>query len=984
MSSAHSASAASPAPRPAVLEAAGLLDAPVPALERLSRLAAGLLDAPAALVCLADGPEQVVLGAAGPAAPPAGRRRAPLRDSACGRVTATGAPLVVSGTGPGGRPGGDPALPGLAARACAAFPLRAPGGGVLGALCVLDTVPRGWDRSQLETAEDVAAMAEAEIASRLAGGEALLSARRAWRILDRHGDASVSVDAAGTVTEWNRAAERLFGWSREEAVGRDAGELIVPARLRRAYREGLRRVRETGGRAVAGRRLELTAADRHGGEFPVEAAVQADPGQDPPVFHAFLHDISARRAVREQLERDRTFLAALLDSIEAGVAACDADGRIVLFNQAMRDVHHLGEQPLDARDWAATYHLFAPDGRTLLRPEEIPLVRAFAGERVEGLQLVVAVPGFPPRRFLVNGRPIDTPDGRRLGAVVAMHDVTGRHRVEVVRDVQQAVAEALADAASAEDAAAGVVAAITGRLGWACGEYWQADPGGDAVTRLVSWTGPGRDLTAFTGAGPVTFRSGVGLPGLVHATGRATWIRDLPSDPRGFVRRRAAAQAGLHSAAGLPVRGGGGGTLGVLAFFAESVEEPDDELLALLDGACADLGRYLERRRAEELALALEASRRRVDRIVSQLNDFVWTYEIADGEVRPVFASSEAGGIYGAPLPEGADPLALVLARTPPQDRAAIEAYLDELRAGRPARVEFRLTGLDGVTRWIWSRAGPRREGGRLFADGISTDVTEQHRLAEERERLLAREQEQVDRLRELDRMKDDLMALVSHELRSPIGAVRGYVEMLLDDPSLTGERRPLAGVIDRESAHLQRLIDDLLDLARFEAGRAVLDPRPLCLARLVRTAADAHRPAAARKGLGLTVDAPEDLPVRADPVRLRQVLDNLLSNAVRYTPEGGSVLVTADRRGGGDGGEAVVTVADTGIGIPAEQYPRLFTRFFRASTARRAGIEGTGLGLAVTKAVVQAHGGTVTAAPRAGGGTVFTVRLPAEPPGRA
>ncbi|GGL24697.1 ATP-binding protein [Planomonospora parontospora] len=866
------------------LRAAGLLDAPeVPSLTRLAGLAAALLDVPAALVVLAAAEEQVVLGAAGPAARP-GTRRAPLRGSLCGRVVARGAPLVVpdvrDDARTGGRWRGDPALPGLEAGSCAGFPLRAPDGEVLGALGVIGAGPRRWPAAQLDTAEDIAAMAEAEIASRLAGGEALLAERRLRAVLDRAHGAFASTGTG---------------------------------------------------------------------------------------------DAAANTAAEEELERERTFLAALLDSLEAGVVACDADGRVALFNRALRAVHRTAEQPLDAREWAATYHLMAPDGRTPLRPEEVPLARAFAGERVEGAQVVVSAPGLPPRRFLVNGRPIDASDGSRLGAVAVMHDITGRHRTEVLRDVQRAVAEALADASSGEEAAGCVVAAVARGLGWACGEYWHVGDDGGAIVRTASWTAPGRDLPEFTGGERVAFRSGVGLPGLVWATGREVWVRDLPSDPLGFVRREAAARAGLHAAVGLPV-GSGREPLGVLAFFAETVEEPDRELVALLDGVRAHLGRHLERRRAEELALALEAGRRHLDRIIGQVDDYVWTLEILpDGTFRAVYASPDAGGVFGGRPAGGADVLETALPRVHPEDRAAVDAYLRALASGEAAETVFRFRGLDDVTRWLWCRARPRREDGRLLVDGISSDVTEHYRLDEERERLLEEERRRVERLEDLDRMKDELVAVVSHELRSPIGAIRGYTEMLLDDPGLAGERRSFAEVIDRRSEHLQRLVDDLLDLARFDAGRVGVDLRPVSLSGLVRDAVDDQRPAAAVKRLTVTADAPGRLPVRADPVRLRQVLDNLLSNAVRYTPVGGSVAVTARC----EGAEAVIAVADTGIGIPAEEYPRLFDRFFRASTARRAGITGTGLGLAVTRAVVEAHGGTVTAAPRRGGGTVFTVRLP-------
>ncbi|MBG0817684.1 ATP-binding protein [Planomonospora sp. ID82291] len=913
MCSARPASpAAGDARRLEALRATGLLDAPeAPSLTRLAGLAAALLDVPAALVVLADAAEQVVLGAAGSAARQRapreapgeapqgvrwearqGARRAPLRGSLCGHVMARGTPLVVSDvrddTRTGGRWCGDPALPWLKAGSCAGFPLRAPDGAVLGALGVIDTGPRRWAAAQVDTAADIAAMAEAELASRLADGEALLTERRLRAVLDRARDVSAS-------------------------------------------RSG---------------------------------------------------DVSASRAAEKELEleRERTFLAALLDSLEVGVVACDADGRIALFNRALRAVHRISEQPLDAREWAETYHLMTADGRGLLRPEEVPLARAFAGERVEGEQVVVSTPGLSPRRFLVNGRPIDASDGSRLGAVAVMHDITDRHRSEVLRGAQRAVAEALADASSGEEAAGCVVAAVARGLGWACGEYWHIAADGSGIVRTASWSAPGRDLAEFTGEEKVTFHSGVGLPGLVWATGGEIWVRDLPSDPLGFIRREAAARAGLHAAVGLPVRGGRE-LLGVLAFFADTVAEPDRELITLLDGVCAHLGHHLVRRRAEEIARELEAGRRHFDRIISQVNDDVWTLEILpDGAFRTVYTSSDTGGRSGARsvgdvrIPEPA------LSRVHPEDRAAVDAYLHALASGRAAEAVFRIRGPDDVTRRFWCRARPRREDGRLFVDGISSDVTEHYRLEEERERLLAEEQEQVHRLRDLDRMKDELVAVVSHELRSPIGAIRGYTEMLLDDPDLAGERRSLTEVIDRESEHLRRLVDDLLDLARFDAGRVGIDLREVSLARLVRTAVDDHRPATAVKRLTVTADVVGGLSVRADPVRLRQALDNLLSNAIRYTPVGGSVTVTAE----GKGDETIISVADTGIGVPAEEYPRLFDRFFRASTAQEAGVEGTGLGLAVTRAIVEAHGGSVAAAPRKGGGTVFTVRLPAADPDRA
>ncbi|WP_309238647.1 PAS domain-containing protein [Actinoplanes aureus] len=132
-------------------------------------------------------------------------------------------------------------------------------------------------------------------------------------------------------------------------------------------------------------------------------------------------------------EQERAFLQALLNSLDTGVAACGSDGRLAQFNPAMREIHGLGLRTVGAEAWATTYHLYRADGRTRMSPDEVPLARAYAGESVQHEEMVIRTPERAPRRFLANARPIDTPDGRRLGAVVAMHEVTEAHRAEMLR-----------------------------------------------------------------------------------------------------------------------------------------------------------------------------------------------------------------------------------------------------------------------------------------------------------------------------------------------------------------------------------------------------------------------------------------------------------------------------------------------------------------------------------------------------------------------
>lgn len=372
---------------------------------------------------------------------------------------------------------------------------------------------------------------------------------------------------------------------------------------------------------------------------------------------------------------------------------------------------------------------------------------------------------------------------------------------------------------------------------------------------------------------------------------------------------------------------------------------------------------------AAELNLALAAARRDFNRVIQQIDDCVWSvrYEPPD-RWHSLYVSPGATGVFGGPLPP-TDTFANIMAEhIHPDDMAMFRQYEEALKAGQAGEFECRFIGFDGVVRWLWCRGFPRTEDGVHYIDGIATDVTERRELADQRELLLEREREQVRRLRELDRLKDELVAVVSHEMRNPIAIIAAYIDSLQEEPELAG-RAELAA-IERTSAHLLQLVEDLLDLARFESGPAVLDARPLRLDRLLQQAVEEHRITASVELI--TEIGPLPL-VSGEAGRLRQVIDNLLSNAIKYTPPGGTVTISASA----GPGAVTVAVTDTGIGIPAEQYPKLFTRFFRASTAVARKIKGTGLGLAVTKAVVEAHGGTIAATPGPGGGTCFTVRLP-------
>jgi signal transduction histidine kinase len=230
-------------------------------------------------------------------------------------------------------------------------------------------------------------------------------------------------------------------------------------------------------------------------------------------------------------------------------------------------------------------------------------------------------------------------------------------------------------------------------------------------------------------------------------------------------------------------------------------------------------------------------------------------------------------------------------------------------------------------------------------------------------------------RLVEADRIKDEFVALISHDLRTPLTSIMGYSELALDDdldPPLDDERRGYLQVVSRSSHRLMRLVDDLLFVARLQAGRLDLTPTALDLRDLARQAADEAKRRADAKGIQLVFEADGPVEIEADRGRMFQLLDNLVSNAIKFTPEGGRIEVSVSANG-----SAVLEIRDTGVGFTRDEAARVFERFFRTDAAIEGQVQGTGLGLYIAQAITEAHGGTISAAPREGGGAVFTVQLP-------
>lgn len=366
--------------------------------------------------------------------------------------------------------------------------------------------------------------------------------------------------------------------------------------------------------------------------------------------------------------------------------------------------------------------------------------------------------------------------------------------------------------------------------------------------------------------------------------------------------------------------------------------------------------------------------------VFAQLNGRLAAHAELDAELRIVAASASFRSLLpeptqpveGQPLPEVLDEFVGAEARL----RAVLSGEAVDYRLEQLARRQPDDTRLYFNFVVVPLQAGPRRAGLLLIVEDVTGSALHEQRLTQDRNelRLLRAELDHSNaELQRLSRYKSFLLSMVAHDLRSPLTAISGYTQVLLDEAP-PEERAPLLA-IGAVSERMRALIDNLVDLDQIEHGQIKLQREACDLNALTHEVLGAHRTVFALRNQQLELALhPGPIALVADSARLQQVLDNLLNNAVKYTPEGGRLRV----RTGLEGGWAVWQLTDSGRGMTAQQQSNLFQLYYRTEDARRTKIPGTGLGLYIVRTLVEAHGGRVEAASQLGVGTTLTVYLPA------
>lgn len=636
-------------------------------------------------------------------------------------------------------------------------------------------------------------------------------------------DGIVTMDHEGRVIEFNPAAEQMLGFTRSEVLGQSVADLFIPESYRESYHLGLAHCVLTGEGPVLNRRLEMPALRRDGSEMTVELAVTKIPHRYPPIFAAYLRDI------------------------------------------------------------------------------------------------------------------------------------TDRKRAERRRNARLAVTQALARAESLADAAYEILQAFGDGVGWDAGLLWTFDTDRQRLQCEAVWHRPNVTIEHFEAASRQMFlTAGIGLPGRIWNSAAPAWIPDVTCEAN-FPRALFADRDGLRGAFGFPVLVGHE-VLAVIEFFSREIREPDQDILEMAATLGNYIGEFVERRRAQDV---LRASERRFALFMDQLPGLAW---IKDAEGKYVYVNAAAERAFRTPL-------AQLRGKTdddlfPPETAAQFKQHDAQAMANDAGiQVVETLANESGEPRHslVCKFPIPSTEGDWRLVGGMAVDITDRLRAEEA--------------LREADRLKNQFLAMLAHELRNPLAPLSTGLELLRMSTGNLEEERSTIDTMERQLAQMVRLIDDLLDISRITQGKFGLRRSTCELNAILATAIASSRPLLNKAGVEFSAQLPSTpLQVDADADRLAQVFSNLLNNSAKFTPRGGQVSLTVEQQGI----EIVATVRDTGIGIPPDMLESVFGMFTQMDRSLERMHSGLGIGLSLVRAIVELHGGVVTAQSSGlASGSTFLVRLP-------
>ena len=664
----------------------------------------------------------------------------------------------------------------------------------------------------------------------------------------------------------------------------------------------------------------------------------------------------------EEIAASEERLRLMLEAAMVGLALVDGEGRWIQVNDRLgtilgRPRDELLQLPLEAvtaeKDRAVLSEALAllRSGDIVRWEAELNQVRG-DGTRVPVAIAIGAAPGYVP------GEPL---------LLVQESDISQRKRLDGLRDCLVAVRHVIVGGLTWEQSVPQLLSSLCAYLDLDLAQFWAADPERQALRVRHYWH---RDASSFDAlrdqSRAASVPTGVGLLGRVWQSGLVAAVEDL-ADAGDYASVELARAAGLKSVIAFPVVDSGT-VIGVIELLAAHVRKVEDDEVTMLSTVGVEIGQFIRR---SDTAQALRRS---------------------EADHRAIFERSPIGIVRisgDGDLVEANPALLIMLERdfetirdsTWPDllrayDQAAARQRFAPLLAGIASIGSMQVRAATGSGKWRWLQLTatpiPDSSGRPEHLLVMIEDVTTVRETSDQLAEALESQRAANANLEKLDHTKTEFLSIVSHEFRTALTGIQGFSELIRDGGLEPDEVRAYGGYIFNDADRINRLIGDMLDLDRMESGRMSMRSGDVDINEVLTEAM-------ARAGTGLTqVEFKSDLDPRlpivmGDRDRLIQVVSNLVNNAIKYSPDGGTVTLSTRS----EGGYALVSVADTGLGIPPDEIGHVFERFRRVRSGAAQSIPGTGLGLTIVKQIVEMHGGKIWVESAVGHGSAFHFTVP-------